>query len=73
VLLGQGSFGKVYKGVCKRTQQPVAIKIMTKRGLDDRDLEQALHEVEILKSIAGHPNVVKILDVYEDLDTIYIV
>lgn len=46
---------------------------MTKRGLDDRDLEQALHEVEILKSIAGHPNVVKILDVYEDLDTIYIV
>ena len=39
VLIGQGSFGKVYKGVCKESLKPVAIKILSKVGMSRNDLE----------------------------------
>jgi serine/threonine protein kinase len=39
VLIGQGSFGKVYKGVCKQSLKPVAIKILPKGGMPRNELE----------------------------------
>jgi len=39
VLIGQGSFGKVFKGVCKQTMRPVAIKILSKAGMPRNELE----------------------------------
>jgi serine/threonine protein kinase len=39
VLIGQGSFGKVFKGVCKQTLKPVAIKILPKVGLPRSELD----------------------------------
>jgi hypothetical protein len=38
-LLGEGSFGKVYKGINKTTQLEVAIKVLNKKGLTLEDLE----------------------------------
>lgn len=41
--------------------------------MDNLDLEQSFLEIEIMKAIAGHPNVVRVLDVFEDYESIYIV
>jgi len=30
-LLGEGSFGRVYKGLNENTQQPIAVKVLDKK------------------------------------------
>lgn len=72
ILLGQGSFGKVYKGVSKVSQQDVAIKVLNKKGLTLEDLEYQMNELGILK--ACHSRYVgAILDFFEDANHMYIV
>eukprot|EP01121_Diplochlamys_sp_Union-15-3_P008415 TRINITY_DN2232_c0_g1_i1.p1 TRINITY_DN2232_c0_g1~~TRINITY_DN2232_c0_g1_i1.p1 ORF type:complete len:497 (+),score=84.04 TRINITY_DN2232_c0_g1_i1:47-1537(+) len=53
-LIGEGSYGAVYKGLCRSKQ--VAIKV-PKEKLPERKLEQFRQEVAILGKIF-HPNVV---------------
>lgn len=37
-LIGEGSFGKVYKGRLKRSNQIAALKFISKRGKSEKDL-----------------------------------
>ena len=71
-LLGEGSFGKVYKGVNKVTQQEVAIKVLNKKGLTLEDLEYQMNELGILKACHSR-HVGTILDFCEDTNHMYIV
>ena len=71
-LLGQGSFGKVYKGVNKVTQQEVAIKVLNKKGLTLEDLEYQMNELGILKACHSR-HICAILDFFEDANHMYIV
>ena len=70
--IGQGKFGLVKYGKNKETHQSVAIKIMTKKEMDQSDLELAITEINILK-MCQHPNTIKLYDVFETADHIYIV
>ncbi|XP_022755694.1 probable serine/threonine-protein kinase PBL5 [Durio zibethinus] len=57
-FLGEGGFGKVYKGFLEKTNQVVAIKQLDRNGL------QGIREfvVEVLTlSMAEHPNLVKLI------------
>lgn len=57
-FLGEGGFGKVYKGRLERSNQEVAIKRL------DRNGQQGVREfvVEVLTlSLADHPNLVKLI------------
>ncbi|GAB4824294.1 Probable serine/threonine-protein kinase pbl5 [Ancistrocladus abbreviatus] len=56
-LLGEGGFGKVYKGRLKKTNQVVAIKRLDPNGLQGTD--EFLVEVRTL-SLADHPNLVNL-------------
>ena len=58
--LGTGSFGQVFPGTHKVTEQEVAAKLSTW----DKDLiiPEADREAELMKKIPEHDNVIKILD-----------
>ena len=70
--IGKGKFGLVKFGINKETKKPVAIKIMAKKNMDKSDLELAKVEIDILK-IGQHPNIIKLYDIYENENYIYII
>lgn len=70
--LAEGSFGKVYKGYHRETGRIVAIKIISKSKMEESELEVQNNEIELLKVI-DHPNVVQLVDYFEDPQTIYLV
>ncbi|GLU11719.1 hypothetical protein SLE2022_284440 [Rubroshorea leprosula] len=57
-FLGEGGFGKVYKGCLERINQVVAIKQLDHNGL--QGIKEFVVEVETL-SKADHPNLVKLI------------
>ena len=48
--IGEGSFGKVYKGRRKHTGQTVALKFIGKHGKSERDLRNLRQEIAILSA-----------------------
>ena len=69
--IGNGKFGLVKLGIHKETGEKVAIKILSKKDMSPKEMELAKTEIEILK-ICQHPNIVRVYDVFENLDYIYI-
>ena len=69
--MGNGKFGLVKLGVHKNTARRVAVKIMNKKDMTIQDLELVKTEIEILK-ISQHPNIIRLYDVFENVDYIYI-
>jgi serine/threonine protein kinase len=73
-LLGQGSFGKVYKGYPKsHPDQVIAIKYIDKKQMKPFEITLQLNEIEILKVLNNHPNVIRMLDFFEDAHYFYMV
>ncbi|KAK4351069.1 hypothetical protein RND71_030382 [Anisodus tanguticus] len=50
-LVGEGSFGKVYKGRRKYTGQTVAMKFIPKHGKSEKDIHNLRQEIEITVSV----------------------
>jgi NIMA (never in mitosis gene a)-related kinase len=69
-LLGEGSFGKVFK--TSKNGRTLALKVISLRGLDKEEKGVAIREVEILSKIS-HRNVVKHLDSFRTKDDLNIV
>ena len=59
-LLGQGTFGKVYKGIDEKTGEKVAIKVINKHAIDNDKylLKNLNNEISIMKKLR-HPNIVE--------------
>ena len=70
--LGKGKFATVRLGTKITTGEEVAIKIINKEAMDEKELEQARTEIEIMK-ISKHPYIVKLFDVFENRMHIYII
>uniref|UniRef100_A0A182NN30 non-specific serine/threonine protein kinase n=1 Tax=Anopheles dirus TaxID=7168 RepID=A0A182NN30_9DIPT len=71
-LIGEGSFGKVYKAVDKTTATIVALKIINKRGRSGRELKGLRGECEIQQNLR-HPNIIRMLDSFETNNEIVVV
>ncbi|XP_030847777.1 serine/threonine-protein kinase 36 [Strongylocentrotus purpuratus] len=63
-LIGEGSFGKVYRGRRKFTGKIVALKFIPKLGRSDKELDSLRKEIEIMKEM-HHPNIIEMLDTFE--------
>ena len=63
-LVGEGSFGKVYKGRRKHTGQIVALKFIVKQGKTEKDIKNLRQEIEILRHLR-HENIIQMLDTFE--------
>ena len=70
--IGEGKFGFVKLGVHKATRQRVAIKIIKKEKMKENDNELVRSEIDIMK-LCHHPNVVRLLDHFENVEYIFIV
>ena len=67
--LGSGSFGTVHKGLYIKTKTPVAIKIINKKKLDEKNskiLQKLLAEELKLLTILEHPHIVRTISTCED-------
>ncbi|KAG2314138.1 hypothetical protein Bca52824_017260 [Brassica carinata] len=59
-LVGEGSFGRVYKGRRKYTGQ-----FIMKQGKSDKDIHSLRQEIEILRKLK-HENIIEMLDSFEN-------
>jgi serine/threonine protein kinase len=71
--IGEGTFGKVKKGIHKLTGLTVAIKILEKeRIIDLADVQRVKREIAILQRLS-HPNVIQLYEVIDSPRHIYLV
>ena len=62
--IGEGSFGRVYKGRRKCTGQTVAMKFISKNGKAEKDLRNLRQEISILR-VLNHENIIRMFDYFE--------
>ena len=67
--IGKGSFGKVYKAKQILTNTMVALKKICKKTIRMKGVEEKIQrEIKILKNLNDHPNVVRLIEEFEDDD-----
>jgi calcium/calmodulin-dependent protein kinase I len=63
--IGKGSFATVRKCKNRATNEYFAVKILSKRKMAEEDKASLMQEITIMKQI-DHPNIVKMVDFFED-------
>ena len=63
-LIGEGSFGRVFRGLRKSDGIEVALKLIPKLGHSEKELSSLRSECKIQMSLS-HPNIVRMLDAFE--------
>jgi calcium/calmodulin-dependent protein kinase I len=71
-VLGEGAYSIVRPAISKTSHEKVAVKIINKAGLSAEDEKDLKQEVSILKRLR-HPNIVKLVDFFEEPLTYIIV
>ncbi|KAK3924318.1 Serine/threonine-protein kinase 36 [Frankliniella fusca] len=71
-IIGQGSYGVVYKAEVKSSKQNVALKVITKRKKTLKEIQNLRQEFEIQRDLC-HPNIIRMLDSFETEDDIIVV
>ncbi|CCI45719.1 unnamed protein product [Albugo candida] len=70
--LGSGSFSIVYIATHRETKKQVAVKCISKSELDEADVDALKQEVEVMATL-NHPNLVPLLDYFNEARHYYIV
>ncbi|GAX77410.1 hypothetical protein CEUSTIGMA_g4856.t1 [Chlamydomonas eustigma] len=77
-LLGSGNYAQVYQGLCNRTGEAVAVKILSKSHEGNRVdvLRGEIHALQYISSLtpqASSCGFIKLLDTLEDSENVYLV
>ncbi len=70
-IIGRGKFSVVKRAISKLSGKELAVKIIDKKSLNQKEIEFLRTELEILK-VVRHPNLVQIYDITEFRDKVYI-
>lgn len=70
--LGTGKFGVVKLGISKLNGNKVAVKIISQQSLNSIEMELIKRELDLMK-LFHHPNLVRLLDHFDNNDYIYII
>ena len=71
--IGEGAFAIVYSGRTKPAEIQCAVKVISKRKLNNQEyIRMNQNEFEIVEQIS-HPNIVRVYELLEDQDFFYIV
>lgn len=72
--LGRGEFGTTFLCTDRATRERFACKSISKRKLRSTvDIEDARREVEIMRHLPAHPNLVSLKETYEDGGAVHLV
>ncbi|NXI09357.1 STK36 kinase, partial [Irena cyanogastra] len=71
-MIGEGSFGRVYRGRRKHSAQVVALKFIPKVGRSEKELKNLQREIEIVRDL-HHPNIIQMLDSFETAKEVVVV
>ena len=63
--IGRGGFSRVKWAKNRQTGQLVAVKVFSFKKMNKNEINDLQSEIEIMKKFS-HPNIVKLIDVYED-------
>ena len=69
--LGQGTFGKVKLGIYLPTQEKVAIKILEKDRIIEKDDEIRVKREFDMLALFNHPNIILVAEIFESSDSYY--
>ena len=72
-VLGEGFFGSVRLARHKLSGLPVAVKKLGRAQLEELGMAFPPEEVQLLRSIQPHPNLVQLFDVIETASTVYLI
>lgn len=72
-VIGKGSFSHVYLGKSNITGEAVAIKVINLSSLKMDTYHKLQYELAILRTLPPHPNVVKVLNLLQTVNNVYII
>lgn len=64
-VIGRGAFGVLYRAVRKEDGQMFVIKKLWTMNMQKKDKDTVNSEIQILRQL-NHPNVVKLIDYFDD-------
>jgi len=71
--LGQGSFGVVYLGMDKESQEPVAVKKISKKHTNAAELQLEMRALLHLRDSGGHPNICSLRENFSEGGYYYLI
>nr|CDS32435.1 phosphorylase kinase gamma subunit [Hymenolepis microstoma] len=75
-IIGTGASSTVRRCILKETKEEFAVKVLDlNSGVDTHEVLRAecMREVSILRKVAGHPNIIKLQDVFEEDAYVFLV
>merc|ERR1719510_1793573 len=78
VLGNPGQYGVVKEGTNLTTKEKVAIKVVNKYKYPKKKLTKSFfddmrHEVRLMRAALEHPNIIHVVEVFEDISNLYII
>jgi len=72
-MIGSGGMAVVYRAHDRRTQRPVAVKVLREEYNNDQEFLRRFDREAIACAKVHHPNIVNLIDIGEEGDTRYLV